>query len=821
MTEETLFALALEKHDPAERAAFLAEASGDDTALRQRVEALLQSHEYTGFLQTPAIQRAAEELASETAASSADAATPSEGGKPSLDFLVPSDSPGSLGRLGHYEIQEIIGQGGMGIVLRAFDVKLHRVVAIKVMAAQLATNATARRRFTREAQAAAAVSHEHVVTIHAVEEANSLPYLVMQYVDGVSLQERLERRGTPDLAVILRIGMQTASGLAAAHAQGLIHRDIKPANILLENDIERVKITDFGLARAAADASLTQSGVIAGTPHYMSPEQARGEAVDQRSDLFTLGSVLYALCTGRPPFRASGTMAVLKRVCDETPTPIRDSNPAIPDWLAAIIARLHAKDPVERYQSAAEVAELLGRVLAQVQHPSEAAPPLVAGSGDPAATSRPRGRGRRWVVAAAVIVCLVGGLSLAEATGATHLVATVIRIFTPDGTLVVETDDPAVKVTVEGDGDLVITGAGPQEVRLRPGSYRLQATKDGKAVKLDQELVTITRGHKKIVRVRLERAERVGEVRRFEGHEGPVRSVVFSPDGRYALSGSGFPDGDKTMRLWDVTSGREVRRFEGHVGWVNHVVFSPNGERALSASFDRTVRLWDVETREKLRLCRGHEGCISALAFTADGQRALSGGEDKTVRLWDLETGQELRQFKGHTRWVQAVSLAPDGRRFLSASWDGTVRLWDLETRDELHCYGQSGNALFDVVFLPDGRRFLTGGDDGIVRLWDLDAGKVLRRFEGHSLQVFGLALSRDGSRALSASGDGTVRLWEVATGRQLHGFRHGEIVTSVAFSPDGRYALSGGGGVFRDGKWLPGADWAIRLWRLPEPPAQ
>src|SRR5215217_1508746 len=172
--------------------------------------------------------------------------------------------------------------------------------------------------------------------------------------------------------------MQIAAGLAAAHKQGIVHRDIKPANILLENGVERVKITDFGLARAVDDASVTQSGVIAGTPMYMSPEQARGEAVDPRSDLFSLGSVLYAMCTGHAPFRASGTMAVLKRVCEETPAPVRDANPHVPDWLAAIIEKLHAKDPARRYQTAAEVADLLGRHLAYVQHPSVAPLPVAA-----------------------------------------------------------------------------------------------------------------------------------------------------------------------------------------------------------------------------------------------------------------------------------------------------------------------------------------------------------------------------------------------------------------------------------------------------------
>src|SRR5205807_4379481 len=179
--------------------------------------------------------------------------------------------------------------------------------------------ATARRRFGREAKAGAAVCHDHVVTIHAVEEDKPVPYLVMQCVAGASLQDKLDRDGPLGVTEILRIGLQTAEGLAAAHKQGLVHRDIKPANILLENGVERVKITDFGLARTADDASVTQSGMVAGTPMYMSPEQAEGLPIDYRSDLFSLGTLLYVMSTGVPPFRASGTMAILKRVVEETP----------------------------------------------------------------------------------------------------------------------------------------------------------------------------------------------------------------------------------------------------------------------------------------------------------------------------------------------------------------------------------------------------------------------------------------------------------------------------------------------------------------------
>jgi serine/threonine protein kinase/tetratricopeptide (TPR) repeat protein len=291
---------------------------------------------------------------------------PAAGGN-SLEFLAPSDRPKSLGRLGQYEVLGRIGQGGMGIVLKAHEERLNRIVAVKVLLPALAASPLARRRFLREAQAAAAVCHEHVVTIHAVDEAAGLPYLVMQLVDGVSLQQKLNRDGALSLKEALRIGLQIASGLSAAHAQGLVHRDIKPANILLEDGVARVKITDFGLARAVDDASLTASGTIAGTPNYMSPEQARGEPVDRRSDLFSLGSVLYAMCTGEPPFRATSTVAVLRQVSDEPPRPIQVLNPDVPQWMANIITRLMAKDPAERYQTAAEVAEILASHLAELQ----------------------------------------------------------------------------------------------------------------------------------------------------------------------------------------------------------------------------------------------------------------------------------------------------------------------------------------------------------------------------------------------------------------------------------------------------------------------
>ncbi len=324
-----------------------------------------------------------------------------------LEFLAPTDWPDSLGRLGSYEVKGVLGRGGMGVVLKAFDPALHRNVAIKVLSAALASSGAARRRFLREARAVAAVAHEHVVAVHAVVESAGLPFLVMEYIPGRSLQDRLDKDGPLGLAEILRIGMQTAAGLAAAHAQGLVHRDVKPANILLENGVERVRLTDFGLARAAADAGVTQSGVVAGTPHYMAPEQARAEAVDHRADLFSLGSTLYAMCTGHPPFRADSAVAILRRVSDDQPRPVREINPDVPDWLEAIIARLHAKSPDQRFQSAAQVADLLSQCLAHVREPLTVSLPLDAIPSD--RLRNVQGRRRRRSGAVAIAVFLIAG----------------------------------------------------------------------------------------------------------------------------------------------------------------------------------------------------------------------------------------------------------------------------------------------------------------------------------------------------------------------------------------------------------------------------
>ncbi len=371
MNEREIFQAALDFAEADQRQAFIAQTCGADAALRMRVEKLLASHSAASqFLNQPAV---AGDSTFPTLMKSAGQDPESANGSddelsstPDISFLQPSTNPRSIGKLGHYEVLEILGHGAFGIVFRAFDEKLHRVVAIKAMNPQLAATSPPRKRFLREARSVAAVRHENIVQIHSVEE-QPLPYLVMEFIDGKTLQQKLDENGPLDIIETLHIGRQMACGLAAAHDQGLIHRDIKPANILLEKGPEqKVKITDFGLARAADDASMTRTGVIAGTPTYMAPEQALGQPLDHRADLFSLGSVLYQMVCGRVPFRGPNVISVLKRLVDEAPRPISEILTGVPDWLSAIISKLHAKNPNDRFQSARELAEILARCQSEL-----------------------------------------------------------------------------------------------------------------------------------------------------------------------------------------------------------------------------------------------------------------------------------------------------------------------------------------------------------------------------------------------------------------------------------------------------------------------
>ena len=323
-----------------------------------------------------------------------------------LDEVLESPShPEMLGRLGRYDIEGVIGSGGMGVVLRGFDRELHRPVAIKMILPRHSKNGTAKQRFAREARAVATVLHPNVIGIHDISDCKSVPWFVMPLIAGPTLRGLVEQNGPFPERDIVRIGMQIAAGLAAAHSQGLIHRDIKPDNILVDNQINRVVITDFGLARQENDESMTQTGFLAGSINYMSPEQCRGQLADARSDLFSLGSLLYFLATGQAPFQADSPMLSMKQICESCPVPIRHANPEVSQTLASITQKLLEKEPSARFQSAAELHQMFETYIAHLNAPLTSPAPSTG-------ISPPKEKGTWLSTAAAVVAIGVIGFAL-------------------------------------------------------------------------------------------------------------------------------------------------------------------------------------------------------------------------------------------------------------------------------------------------------------------------------------------------------------------------------------------------------------------------
>ena len=710
----------LEGRLPAEEQAALEEHLGDCPACRDAFDAAAAGEgvwaDAAAFLRDDPLDGETAELAfaDPTGFAAGDRTFALAGGEVTADrpevhrleeYFDPTDDPRMLGRFGGYEVAGVVGDGGMGVVLKGYEPALDRFVAIKVLAPHLAASGAARARFAREAKAAAAVLHENVVAIHRVAEANGLPYLVMPYLAGESLQKRLDDRGPLEALEALRIGAQVAAGLAAAHARGLVHRDVKPGNVLLDKGVERVVLTDFGLARAADDASLTRSGVIAGTPQFMSPEQARGEPVDHRSDLFSLGSLLYAMLAGRPPFRAETAYGVLRKISDSEPRPLRELAPQTPEWLADIVARLMAKRPGERCDSAAEVAELLGAWIAHLQRPGDVPPP-----------ARP---GRRFPRRAPFLGV---GIVVAVALLAAAWAAAVWTARSPsDETVVSGHTGPVYGFAYDRRSERLLTGGKDSSIRVWD-------------------------------------AGRMRPVRAIHyAHRGPVTDTRFHPRGdRFVSAGT-----DGRAVVWDVASGRELLELRHEQERVESAVFSPDGSRVATAGWDKTVRLWDAASGEEVGRIAHRDG-VNAVAYSPDGRTLVSGDWGGRIRVFDAATLAERKGLTGHRHGVIRVAFSPDGRTLASAGWDGTVRLWDPAGGRALRTLTDFERAVLAVAFDADGRRVAAGGQDRHVLVWDAETGAVLARFEGHADHVQGLAFAPDDGCVMSTGKDGTIRRWDL-----------------------------------------------------------
>ncbi|MBT6156910.1 MAG: protein kinase [Planctomycetaceae bacterium] len=725
---------------------------------------------------------------------------------------------------GDYELLDEIARGGMGVVYKARQVRLNRTVALKmILAGQFAGEADVQR-FQTEAEAAAQLDHPGIVPVFEVGEFEGHHFFSMGLVEGDSLAARIADSPLPpkEAAELVR---QIADAIQYAHDKGVIHRDLKPANILLDRE-GHPKITDFGLAKKiGGDSNLTATGQVMGTPSYMPPEQASGriDQVNEAADIYSLGAVLYATLSGRPPFQADNPLDTLMQVLEREPVSPRTLSPKVPLDLETICLKCLEKDRRRRYRSARELAGELQRFL---DGKAILARPI----------SRPA-RLWRWckrkpVVASltvAVIVSLIGGVffsthfALEEREARKNAVQRKHEAESSEK----QAQDLARKNALLADQHRRARDRAKRQAALAElGTYNVQLLRvqdvweenPGLALDLLNDTVRCPKhlrdfawGHYYQLSKR--------DLLTLTGHKYAVSCVAFSPDGKSLASASY----DGTVKLWDSETGEEKRTLDiklqgdGEAYQVTCVAYSPDGNTLASAGWDGTIRLWDVASGKKNATLKGHTGFVWSVAFSPDGKTLATGGGTQyeapgQLRLWDVVTGQQKAALIGHKQLIFSVAFSPDGKSLASSGWSNTTTIWDALTGKKRATFAENSETdktIDSVSFSQDGRTLVTVARSGSkgrmegpgeVRLRDTETGHVQSMFEVEPLGAisFGtsrIAFSADGETVALPCRDASVRLYDITSGREHTRFRHGDTPTCVAFSGDGKILASAGNG--------------------------
>jgi eukaryotic-like serine/threonine-protein kinase len=714
----------------------------------------------------------------------------------------PRGPNGQRVQVGRFEIVRELGRGAFGIVFLAIDPVLGREVALKLPRPEAVFTPGYRRRFVREAQAAAAVSHPNLVSVYESGEWGPACYIATEYCAGQTLAAWLFHRAErvpPALAATLVASL--ARALDYAHDHGIIHRDLKPSNVMLvpkagsdalapfpDNRLEFVpKITDFGLAKLEKDAYETRSTALVGTPVYMSPEQAEpglGE-VSRQTDVYALGVILYEMLVGRPPFAGTSDIETLRRVALDEPERPRRLRRGLPRDLEAICLKCLEKTPAARYATAADLADDLTRFL--TKQPTLARP------------LGPMHRSLKWIrrrpaVAAVLGIVVLTGLS---AWANSWWQAASLR------------EALAINTRFRLQAEDERRTAQDQARRVQGYHYVADMTSALDAwrmARVSQAVELLARNRPKsgqedrrsFVWHYLWRLCHDGQVT-LRGHENSVYSVSFSRDGKRLATASA----DGTARLWDIESGQTLATFRGHTGDVNMANLSPDGRWLATAGDDRTVRLWSVSPPALRFTGTGHPGEVHTLAFSPDGKTLASGSEDGTVIVWETAAGRRLTSLDPRTGSVRDLAFSPDGRLLAIAGRDGVCRLWDMSTGRVRRQFNSPEKETVEcILFSHDGRTLAAGGAGSKVRLWEIATGAERSTFSAHSETVSSVSFAPD-DRTLAASvRDGTVWRWDVATGRPLSILMsHSNCVWDVKYSPDGRTLA------------IASADGTVKLW--------
>lgn len=658
-----------------------------------------------------------------------------------LDFLSPSEDPAYLGMLQHFQIARVIGRGGMGIVLEAFDPHLHRRVAIKVLNPQFQANEVARQRFCREGRAAAAIAHEHVVPMYQVSKFNDgkIAFLVMQLIEGDTLEERLQVASPFPPSEVARIGMQIAAGLSAAHASDMVHRDIKPANVLIERETDRVKLTDFGLARAADDVKLTQTGMVTGTPLYMSPEQALGNSPDERSDLFSLGAVMYEMATGVSPFQAPTAVGVMKRIMDEDPKSPHSIDSNVSERLSSVIMALISKSPDDRPNSAADVAQTLAGIVTGYGPISPLQVPAVAKSGnshsyEKLGTSLSSNFNLGWIAASTMFILLlvVTGIWLAGVGQPKEV-----------------NEDTTPSATFDGEIANDMSSKFPSTVLPdNPGTvWAVDFAPDGKRI-----VAAVEDGS-----VRVWDIEKQEVVKSFNAHRGIVWMARFHP----TLNLVATTGDDGKIKLWDANSFELIREWQAENS-VRGIAFSADSKRIVAGDREGKIHVYDLESGAEIAT-HTQTGAILGIDFSSDGKLIATVSSDKIVRVYDTETFEQRQTLTGHDGPVYNVAFAPSGPLMATVGWGNNIRIWNVETGAQVDQLKGGEGDVWGVKFCGLGTHLVTGGHDGAARIWDLSDGSNTAVLKGHSSAVHNIALDPNGYRIATSSRDGSIRVWDMS----------------------------------------------------------
>jgi tRNA A-37 threonylcarbamoyl transferase component Bud32 len=676
-----------------------------------------------------------------------------------LEPLKPKTPDPLLGKLfGGCRIERLIGKGGMGAVYLATQLNLDRRVAIKVIAPDILDDEESLQRLSREAKIVANLSHPNIVQLHFTGKEYNFPYLVMEFVDGQSLGAVLRIIGRATVAASCDVILQVSMALEAAAAVGVVHRDIKPDNILIAPD-GHVKVTDFGLARRSTDrARLTLTGQSLGTPHYMSPEQAEGQSMDIRSDLYSLGITFWQCLAGFLPFDGETPFAILMKQVHEKLPDIRVVNPEVPKEVADIITRMTVKDPGQRAASPAEVVQLLKAYLVRPDVKREKLKAL--GGASPAGSvavedaSPPFGADPESIGEQAQMAYL-DTLNLHGGPQATPAAATeqAKRPAAPAPPTVIKTGRR--KFIVAAAAGLAVAGAGLGALILGRSSARFPATME-----------FVPKGT-------------------IIGHTNAVKSVQFGQNGETLVSGGA----DKTVRIWKESNGLQTHLLSGHAKMVTAVAVSPDGDTIASASLDNTVRLWDAEKGTDLGTLKGqHTNTVTCLSFSPDGDQLASGSMDKSVVLWDWRNRRHKKNLTGHTNMVTCLEFKNDGQLLASAGADRRVILWTTgDYRDFRTLYPHSA-MVTALAFSPDGQYLATASQDHTIQLISTANNAVMKTLAGHEKSVLGVDFTLDGRYLASGSADGTVRLWNADNGREAAMVQTDSMVWAVAFNPKGLF---------------------------------